>query len=1086
MSNLSENKLSAFRKIALLFLAFVLANTAIAGARVEADSTIDLFESEKSVLLQRIGFEKSRIANDYKSADSRLFNLIDSITKFVLTQDVDKDRRNLYLKRLQIFLTNINRYYSDSYLKSGTYLAVLSYYPSMIDWDQKDELLRNIKRYSAFSIKATRLIPSDTIAEDFLTDYLTDHPDDIFRYTEEFDDRRFALRLLERAVKLAPESAKRYYSSAGPVSNVLRQSKDLFVRKSFEIYNRFGQRSRAYLLLDEIASNNISLEAADSIGNNPDQLFRLLLQLSMKYEANVTFSIYRYLDIYCVDAMRKINQDAFNTSYQFEGFKKYTPEEMFVLLSYGYKETTTKTFQALVETLKKKSTGIPVSSIMIGSLDKSRLKELIIHCDKHEMLEKILSVVDDEKKDYLLALSSLEVKENLFPPFKTFAKDNPITNNEPEDRSLNEITKAHSTKAIASDTLAEEGAITKPEKMKEWVENKPLISTSENMTVASAEIKAEERTPDIVPIPVPLPEPVIEPIKIELDERTRTLISLKKNILQTLQNFPLFIEKEYAEEILLYAAQREPDELLKKIDSYKQKRYSLKILELCAVNAPLSVKRYLYNPRHPVNYILQYSKSPVVRKIIDVNDALGYHSKPYLLLDDMLSRNLDTKEAIAISTEPNKLFSAMVRIISQPKYVGAYSIDHEMRDYSLRFIREINDKIATGSSQPFYSVEGFGSAELYFLMLYGRDEVFTSTFTGLFNRFMKKIPSDDGNLFLQSVNYNQYRDFLSLCSNFGTIKEFLSKFSGEAKNDLFISYTSNLEKEENDLSTIVLIAESVSNINDDQLLTILQSNIKKEYERVKADSNQIGISVYGVLSSVISGNARTENTWYKKVSQQFKILPVASLSSSSLFNSEKNCIEQVYFYNDDDGRSSYINFINTYKNQPAWTVEDRNSYVHIFSKQGLPVEIFANKPEFEENGTSAISAYFKEKNITPTVVVHRGHSFHTESTLEKVPASAKLIFVGSCGGFYKLPVALENAPEAHIISTKQIGTKTVNDAMIYALNENIRNGKDIVWNEFWEKMRDKLGGNQYFGDYIPPNKNLGAIFIRAYYKILGV
>ncbi len=1052
--------------------------------RVQADSTIDLFESEKSILLQRISFEKSRIANDYKSADSRLFNLIDSITKFVLAQDVDKDRRNLYLKRLQIFLTNVNRYYSDSYLKSGTYLAVLSYYPSMIEWDQKDELLRNIKRYSAFSIKATRLIPSDTIAEDFLTDYLTDHPDDIFRYTEEFDDRKFALRLLEKAVKLAPESAKRYYSSAGPVSNILRQSKELFVRKSFEIYNRFGQRSRAYLLLDEIVSNNISLEAADSIGNNPDQLFRLLVQLSMKYEANVTFSIYRYLDIYCIDAVRKINQDAFNASYYYTAFKKYTPEEMFVLLSYGYKETTTKTFQALIEMLKKQSTGIPVSSIMLASLDKSRLKELIIHCDKNEILEKILSVVDDDKKDYLLALSSLEEKENLFPPFKTFAKDNPATNSEPEDRALNEITKAHAPKAVASDTLSEEPGIAKPEKMKEWVENKPLLITTESTTVVAEEVKVEETKPDIVPVPIP--EPVVEPIEIYLDVRTRTIISLKKNILQTLQNFPSFIEKDYAEEILLYAARKEPDELFKKIDAYKQKRYSLKILEQCATNAPLSLKRYLYNSKHPVNYILQYSKNPFVKKIMEINDALGYHSKPYLLLDDIMNRNLDAKEAIAISTEPNKLFSAMVKIISQPKYVGAYSIDREMRDYSLRFIREINDKIATGSSQPFYSVEGFGSAELYFLMLYGRDEVFTSTFTGLFNRFMQKLPANNGDAFLKSVNYNQFRDFISLCSNFGTIKDFLSKFSGEAKNDLFVLYTSNLEQEQDDLSSIILIAESVSNINDDQLLTVLQANIKKEYERVKADSNQIGISIYGVLSSVISGNARTENTWYKKISQQFKILPVASLSSSQLFNNGKNCVEQMYFYNDDDGRSSYINFINTYKNQPAWNVEDRNSYVRISSRQGMNVEILANKPEFEENGTNAIDAYFKEKNLSPTVIVHRGHSFHTESTLEKVPSSAKLIFVGSCGGFYKLSIALENAPEAHIISTKQIGTKTVNDVMIYALNENIRTGKDIVWNDFWEKMRDKLGGNQYFGDYIPPNKNLGAIFIRAYYKILGV
>jgi hypothetical protein len=194
----------------------------------------------------------------------------------------------------------------------------------------------------------------------------------------------------------------------------------------------------------------------------------------------------------------------------------------------------------------------------------------------------------------------------------------------------------------------------------------------------------------------------------------------------------------------------------------------------------------------------------------------------------------------------------------------------------------------------------------------------------------------------------------------------------------------------------------------------------------------------------------------------------------------------MYFYNDDDGRGSFANFLNTYKFQSSWIIDDRKSYVRIFSREGMRVEIFANKPEQEETGINAINAYMKEKNISPTVIIHRGHSFYTESTLSKVPASAKLIFVGSCGGFYKISVALENAPDAHIISTKQIGTKSVNDAMLFSLNENIKAGKDIVWNEFWDRMRDKFSGNVYFNDYIPPNKNLESIFIRAYYKILGV
>ena len=258
----------------------------------------------------------------------------------------------------------------------------------MIEWDERDELARNVKRYAPFSIKATRLIPSDTIAEDFLTDYLSDHPDDIFRYAEEFDDRKFALRLLEKAVRLAPESAKRYYNLPNPVSNVLGKSKDLYVKKSFEIFNQFGLKSRAYLLLDAVVNSNLSIAEADSLGNHPDQMFGMLVNLSMKYEANVTYSIYRYMDFYCIDAVRKINQDALSPTYKYEKFNAHTPEEMFVLIAYGYRETTMHTFQQMIEMLRKKSTGIPINSVMINSMDKEKLKDLVIFCDKNHSWEE--------------------------------------------------------------------------------------------------------------------------------------------------------------------------------------------------------------------------------------------------------------------------------------------------------------------------------------------------------------------------------------------------------------------------------------------------------------------------------------------------------------------------------------------------------------------------------------------------------------------------------------------------------------------------------------------------------------------------
>lgn len=1047
-----------------------------------SDSTgNDIFEIERKTIVQRIGFEKVRIANDYKNADGRFGNLVDSLTTYVNTQNISKEKRNQYLRRLQVFLENINRYYSETYLKNGTYLAALSYFPVLLEWDLKDELLRNIKRYSNFSIKAIRLVPSDTIAEDFLTDYLNDHPDDVFRFAEEFDDRKFAMRMLEKAVRLAPESAKRYFTSPNTVNEILSNSRDPYVVKSYEIYNRFGIKSRAYLLLDAIVKGNMSVAAADSLGGQPEKMFALLVDLSMKYEANVTYSIYRYMDIYCNDAMRKLNEEILNNNFTYESFKKHSPEEMFVLLGYGYKQTTEQTMRALLGVLAKKATGIPISSVMITSMDKEKLKEMVLFCDQHELLDVLLALVDDEKKDYLLALTSLEEREDLFPPFKSFAKENVKVQEEPEDRALNEITKARPPQPVTPDTesnpepTAKPGKIELPSVTGEKPENQPVKE------IATPEPVAEAKK-DIVPIP---PPEIIEPIQIDLDYRTRSILSLKKNILQSLQDIPGFIDKDYGEEILRYAAEKEPDEMFKKIEQYRNKRYSLNVLEQCAVNAPVSLKRYLYNTNHPVNYILGYSQNLVVKKILEINPELGYHSKPLLLLDDIIGGRMTVAEAITISNDPVKLFSAVVKIISRSTYFGKYSIDHEMRDYSLRFIREINDKIASGNNQPFYAVEGFNAQELYFLMLYGRDEVFTSTFNGLFNRLLLKIPNTGGEVFLKSISRNRFRDFLSLCANYGVMEDFLGKFKAEEKQQLLTDYISDLESEQDDLSSIVLVAEAINNVTDNQILAALERSIKDQYERVKADSNQIGMSIYGVLSSIISSNVKVEPAWYKKLSQQFVVSPATSLPNANLFSGSV-CAEQMYFYNDDDGRGSFINFMNTYKGQANWVVEDRSSYVRIYSVSGKQVEILANKPEFEENGISAIDAYLADRKLKPAVIVHRGHSFHTEATLEKVPAEAKLIFVGSCGGFYKISVALENAPNAHIIATKQVGTKNVNDVMIFALNDMIREGRDIVWNEFWDRMKEKLGSNQYFRDYIPPHKNLESIFIKAYYKILGV
>ena len=84
-----------------------------------------------------------------------------------------------------------------------------------------------------------------------------------------------------------------------------------------------------------------------------------------------------------------------------------------------------------------------------------------------------------------------------------------------------------------------------------------------------------------------------------------------------------------------------------------------------------------------------------------------------------------------------------------------------------------------------------------------------------------------------------------------------------------------------------------------------------------------------------------------------------------------------------------------------------------------------------------------------------------------------------------LKAILTYAPEAHIISTKQTGARDVNKPIIDALDNTLRNGNNIDWRQMWAGLEAYFNKapkelRETFEDYIPPQKNLGALFIKAY------
>lgn len=448
------------------------------------------------------------------------------------------------------------------------------------------------------------------------------------------------------------------------------------------------------------------------------------------------------------------------------------------------------------------------------------------------------------------------------------------------------------------------------------------------------------------------------------------------------------------------------------------------------------------------------------------------------LLNDLVKHGLSKDDALKTMDDNDALFKALVRIKAEPNHLGRVSVEEELQKVSLNKIKLINDLHGQADTIRFNSVENYTLAELYSLMVYGEEEIYTSSFNGLFNRLLDKMKKENlnGDQLFEKVDWNKFRTFIKDCAICNRLNEFLATMSDETSGELLSCIVNDLDIAEDKLVQATIVADIFSMVTDEKILKILREQIKLEYNRVanKADFEKEDKVLYGILAKMFGKKAVINEAWIEEMSEKLNLGNLTELKSTELFNRDGTNIQQYFFYNDADGKASFNSFLSQYQGKSGWRVEKKGHYVTVKStNKGKKVEIYANYPEFEDGAP---------KDIQTTVVVHRGHAYHTSKTIEGIPAMASIVTLGSCGGGNRIRDILERAPQVHILLTKGKGTMAVNDPLLTLLNSEILTGEDINWPEFWNKAERKLGNNKDFENYVPPHKNLGVMFLKAYYK----
>ena len=394
----------------------------------------------------------------------------------------------------------------------------------------------------------------------------------------------------------------------------------------------------------------------------------------------------------------------------------------------------------------------------------------------------------------------------------------------------------------------------------------------------------------------------------------------------------------------------------------------------------------------------------------------------------------------------------------------------------------------------FKSIQQMNAQELYYLAVSSDGSIYTSSFVkGVFPLMMKQS-NNRGDSLLMLVNFDKYRKFIKMSAGFNTLDQFLASFpkalaEGEEDpaNTLMRAFVNRLEQSDG-LEDGVDVADSYASITEtlkpvaDRMLLNIQDN----YERNLGTGNPKGIAIYNILGKLFLSADSTRNI---DLTKELGIPPVYEVPFTTLNGDSNRVIVQLFIYGDKDGIGVFPGLVSMFNN-PNWKIDQSNKqWVTVSSAKGKPVSLFMNRPLPEETNEDAkaqeaLCKYLEEKNLIPTVTINRGHSYNAPYTIEQMSTASKIVFMGSCGGYRMIHDILQKAPDAHIIGTKQIADAPVNNPFLRLIMEKLRTGSDIKWIPFWEEL-DKIVTDKIFEDYVPPHKNLGALFIKAYTKAMG-
>ncbi|HMU08822.1 MAG TPA: hypothetical protein PKC54_02380 [Ferruginibacter sp.] len=553
-----------------------------------------------------------------------------------------------------------------------------------------------------------------------------------------------------------------------------------------------------------------------------------------------------------------------------------------------------------------------------------------------------------------------------------------------------------------------------------------------------------------------------------------------------------------------------PDKILQTIEPYRDEPFADSLIVLSCKFNPTSIYSVAQAADSKLGMLVHRNKNPLVKAVVELSktsNALLY----FPFLDDLL-KGRKTVESIKKYVGDGETgydsvgyFKLLVqteieyfkRMVSPAKdtpiaMFGANGLREVLKSKAVQhFVTPINTlHDLSNLNMRMKATDSLSAIDLYFMMVMSENEIYTSSYKHSFFRMLQRMgnePRTDS--LLLSVHFDFFKKFIKMAANYNKLDTFLKFMPNQASETLMRGFIANLDNTGN-LEDAVDVADSYSSINDMKLQSTILGYVMENEKLSMQKNNNRGRTIYGLLKSIFLSADSTNKVDLTSI---LGIPSIYEIDNKDMRDDSGRIIQQVYWYGDEDGKTYFPLFISSFSPR-EWTITSNKEWYEIRSKKGN-VWVFANRPldndaNLDDSAQVHLNDYLAENNLIPTVVVHRGHSYWLPRTIKRMSGNAKIVMLGSCGGYKNLNDIIDINPDAHIISTKEIGTGDINRPILNYLNQTFESGNKLVWKNMWASLTKLFSADpnkavkESWEDYIPPYKNLGAIFLKGYNNLI--